>query len=426
MKKVHFMPVLRHALTMVKRTLKSYALLSVTIVMSFALLLGYLLYTDAGLYNEYKEVFALPRSVLSAFEPYLQANPQRMAVLREKAKAIGNTYSMTFSLTTGNFDTYDDASGVSVGSYSQIYCIPNHAWAVYEYWSLSPMEITWLDGKEHSDVTLGQGEALMSEGIFYALGLDEMEEPFYKIKLKGDSSLTLLTLDVRIVGLIKDEYPLRGGNGTAFDVAANPYYDFNIVVSVDTLNPAYLKEDLWNWEQYTVFWTDSPEEVGQLCDQLAFDRVSVYEEQNAALEKIRTEKENKAVIACALLLLLGINLYSSFSNALNDRKFEIGVKRAIGASGWSIVRQFLYESLIVMAANILISVALVADVFIVYKYIYERTPDFYGRLNKWVIYISPHSVAMFSICAITLTVVFSLIFAYKSTRVEIVKYLKAE
>ena len=80
------------------------------------------------------------------------------------------------------------------------------------------------------------------------------------------------------------------------------------------------------------------------------------------LETIRAQKTTKALITCAMLLILGINLYSSFSNALNERKFEIGVKRAIGASGFAIVRQFLYESLTVMVANILVSVALVVDI----------------------------------------------------------------
>ena len=41
---------------MVSRTLQSYMLLSVTIVLSFSLLLGYLLYTDPASYNKYKDI----------------------------------------------------------------------------------------------------------------------------------------------------------------------------------------------------------------------------------------------------------------------------------------------------------------------------------------------------------------------------------
>mgnify|MGYP002869020339 FL=1 len=141
---------------------------------------------------------------------------------------------------------------------------------------------------------------------------------------------------------------------------------------------------------------------------------------------MKTENRLKALICGAMLIILGINLYSCFANALNERRFEIGVKRALGASAGSIVKQFLYESLCVMAVNILVSVALVADIFIVYKFIYERTPNEYGQYFQWTIYISPHSIAMFAVCTITLTVVFSLIFAYKSTQVRIADQLKAE
>ena len=81
----------------------------------------------------------------------------------------------------------------------------------------------------------------------------------------------------------------------------------------------------------------------------------------------------------------------------------------------------MLESIIVMAANILISVVLVADAMLIYKFIQWT---FYGV--EWVAEISLYSIAMFLICAVSLTVVFSGIFAYKSSRVEIAKHLKAE
>ena len=132
------------------------------------------------------------------------------------------------------------------------------------------------------------------------------------------------------------------------------------------------------------------------------------------------------VITIALLVILGINLYSCFLNALNDRKFEVGVRRALGASKWSIVRQFLYESLLVMITNIIIAVWLVLTAAIIYKVIIECTSNEVGEFITYTLSISLYSVAMFAVCSLTLTVVFSLIFAYKTTQVKIVDYLKAE
>ena len=171
-------------------------------------------------------------------------------------------------------------------------------------------------------------------------------------------------------------------------------------------------------------YSETPEKVAALTKSMNYTSAySVYEAQNEAMKEIQAQAGNKAIIACALLVLLGINLYSSFSNAMNERKYEIGVKRAVGASAWSIVRQFLYESLLVMLANVAISIALVVNVGVLYKIFMEWQSGF---LDTYVLYLTPHSMVIFGACAVTLTVVFSLIFAYKSTQVEIVQYLKAE
>lgn len=201
-----------------------------------------------------------------------------------------------------------------------------------------------------------------------------------------------------------------------------------VVFSLDDVNPVTLPSD-YRWTRKVTFYTEEPELVSQMITEMdsALYVDAVYEDQNRALEKIQTEKSTKALVAAILLLLLGINLYSSFDNALNNRKFEIGVKRALGASAFSIVRQFFYEGLLVMIADILLSVAIVTDIAIAYKVIREAIPlDQWGTKMHFVLYISPYSIAIFVICALVLTVVFSFVFAYKSTQVQIVDYLKAE
>ena len=48
---------INHSILMVRRNLKSYLLLSVTILLSFTFLLGYFVYSDSEIYNRYKEYF---------------------------------------------------------------------------------------------------------------------------------------------------------------------------------------------------------------------------------------------------------------------------------------------------------------------------------------------------------------------------------
>lgn len=420
--------IFRHAFQMVWRMLRSYAMLSVTIVLSFSFLLGYMAFMDAQLYNKYKEWFALRRG--DVFIEVRETEGDRMQLLREKLEGMENTVSYVYyhgllgqlrtSYTLEGQDA-DSIARATLGNW-QLYLVPDYAWEAENLFDIKADGVFWLDGRE--DFTLAEDECLINQQLFYALELDQDENPVYTFPF---TSIIDWKPTFRIAGYIKSDEPLR--------VDDRGYLDYDGSMA----NCLVISAKHWNSELFNpsseaikyihmVIHSQQPEAVAQLAYQLGMrDNINtIYDMQNTALEHIRTQKQTKALITCALLLLLGINLYSSFSNALNERKFEIGVKRAIGASSWSIVRQFLYESLIVMLANILLSVALVVDGLIVYKYIYEHTPNELGTCYDWVLYVSPYTIFMFGICAVSLTVVFSLIFAYKSTQVEIVQYLKAE
>ncbi len=426
--------LLRHARIMVGRTFRSYAMLSVTIVLSFSLLLGYLVFTDSNLYNRYKDIFARDRHVITVRDNHLEQ--AKVNLLLEKAGDIGQTHTYTyFSAGVQIYgdgteftlaDTGETLSGVPVFT---VYCLPQTIFGLY-YWD-EEIPVTWLPGQERDQLSLYPGEAVMEQSWFQALGLDEQEEPVYTLCLRdrntglGGEQETFVERQVRIVGTVRTTDPI------SFDpdlsaLTLRGSYSPSLLLSAADFGPDVMPK--LGWVRTLVFYTDAPEQVQQLAESMHLDGgiSSIYQAQNKALETMRTEKRTKAVITAALLLLLGINLYSSFSNALNERKFEIGVKRALGASKWSIIRQFLYESILVMLVNILLSIVLVTDLCLIYKRIYETTPNISGLYFDWIIYASPYSVAMFALCSVTLTIVFSLIFAYKSTQVEIVEYLKAE
>ena len=430
--------VLRHAVTMVRRNLRSYRLLSVTIVMSFALLLGYLGFMDSQHYNRFKSTFAQNRNMVFLEE---KMDPALAQVLTEKAGEIGNTQSQLLYMPSwGVKMEYPLPDGEYVKfPIPRVYCVPSHVPAIYEYDSFgewwAPMEITWLDGKEHPDIHLETGEVIVDEQLYHALEMDKsgifhcmLESSYLDDPVLGHpSEYVRLQGNFTVVGTVPSKEPIQmetfeptGGVQFVGD------YEPIVIVPGTVLGPS-LQPDL-PWYAYITFVTDSPEQVAQLVNSMFPYNAAraIYESQDRATEIMRTEKGTKAMIGCVLLALLSINLYSSFSNALNDRKFEIGVKRAMGASAFSIVRQFLYESMIVMLADILLAVVIVTDGLLVYKAIYEATPDRWGVYHDWIIYISPYSIAMFVVGSVAMTVVFSLIFAYKSTQVEIVEYLKAE
>ncbi len=427
--------VTAHAVKMVGRNKRSYALLSVTIVLSFTLLLGYLCFVDSQHYNRYKQTFSFDRGRVSAV---IKSDPALDGLISKRLNELDGTSFQLLYQASGAILTFADCTletgeKVVLPYDTTIWSIPSHAAEFYtadpEWTDWLPTEINWIDGKEHEGIHLEPDEIIVDENLYRAFELDKKDyfAPAFST-FSGDNKGMPNGVRFRVVGTIPSigEMELDFGTSEGFAYVVGSYVP-EMLFSGETLNPSSCPNLFW-WSNFMIY-SDQPELVKQMINSLVQGTdpaISVYEAQDRANQIMKTENRTKALICGAMLIILGINLYSCFANALNERRFEIGVKRALGASAWSIVRQFLYESLCVMAVNILVSVALVADIFIVYKFIYERTPNEYGQYFQWTIYISPHSIAMFAVCTITLTVVFSLIFAYKSTQVRIADQLKAE
>ena len=416
--------ILKHSLTMAGRTLRSYMLLSVTIVLSFSLLLGYLGFVDSEIYNEYKHIFKINRGILKVNDGF--GTSTKFDALLEKVSQMDDTcfytvYDTWVHMSDSKFTTDDGI--ILPPRQIAVFYLSGHVWEFIRHTG-EKYDFQWIDGREHDGVDLRPGEAVLDLATFYALGLNEMAEPVYSFRYPAGGDY--LETTVKIVGIVD-----LGGSFYKQTDAGLEYNDnYSPMILLPMTGVTY--EDIAGLHpgRYAVFYSENPEKIYQLATDIGFELAlsdSVYRWQDGVRETIMTRKSTKALITCAMLLILGINLYSSFSNALSERKFEIGVKRAIGASSFAIVRQFLYESMIVMVVNILISVALVVDVGLVFRLVMQSTV---GPTNPYyqtyTLYLSPHSIGMFLTCSLTLTVVFSLIFAYKSTQVQVIDYLKAE
>ena len=426
---------LAHALRMVRRNLRSYRLLSVTIILSFSLLLAYLVFTDSRHYNRYKEIFARDRRLVFSVS---ETDPWRDRVLREKAAALGDTRSVLFYWTEGLhleipglvLDTGDRP--VDFGP-AQLLSLPGPIPELYDVTSadrygVDPIPVTWLDGGEREFVSLGPDEIIVDEGLYAAVG-ETCGGVLRCVLRSGAERENRFEGTFRIVGTVPSDAPMEFAHGEGpmeGKAVVTGGWTPRLVVSASAADPAAFPE--LSRTSVIAFFSERPELAAKLVEAVDPNgtAIGVFRAQDLANETMKTENRTKALVCGAMLLILGINLYSCFENALSDRRFEIGVKRALGASAGSIVLQFLYESLCVMLVCILLSAALVTDLLVVYKYVVEHTPDAFGRTFGWTVYVSPYSLAMFAVCVAALTVVFSLIFAYRSTRVRIADQLKAE
>lgn len=416
MSKRHKRAMLPHAAKMLWRNKTSYLMLSVTIVLSFSLLLGYLTFTDSRLYNRYKELFSAREDVVMAYS--YDKSPVHHAALATSAKKADASVTLYqyFSMTT----KLPQAQGV----YVDLYFLPAGNRPVYEMVLGNSQDfldifqyarqINPIKGK--TDFALKDNEAIINESLFRAISPDGSLPVTLGLPVTwADGKTEYWALNV--VGVCAD---LRTSNTLSYDEKGNLRGEACVYLSQDNLGE-HTAADCPVVQRITWMATSHPLELSEYAQRMGMVTYCAMEAQQQALQTIRIEKATKGVIAAVLLLLLGINLYSSFSNALEHRKYEIGVKRAIGASGWSIMKQFLLESIMIMLINILISVLMVTNGMILYK-LYQSI----FRETEWIVSISEYSVIMFLICSVVLTVLFSSLFAYKSTKVEIVQYLKAE
>lgn len=409
---------LRHAFAMVSRNRRIYAKLSVTVVLSFTLLLGYMALSDAQNYNRYAKVFSLPREVVQCYALDDAATFQTFLSQIKQNVPDAQMYDY-FSANT-------QLTGYTAQFNAECFFLPREVETVYTTDSVSSLDrnsseqfacvepISLLGNKQ--DFSLGKNEAIINQSFYDSLLAGGATEPLH-IPISfywKDGSCSMW--EVEVVGICED-------NPSLF-IRENPETGLEgctaIYLSQEQLSVGQAGE--FENPKYIAFVASSkPETVMNMGRALGLVVQGIVEAQNEARTALRTAITSKAVTAAVMLVLLAINLYSSFSNVLQTRNFEIGVKRAIGAPKSAVIRQFLYEALQVLGLDALLSVILVADGLIVNK-VYQKV----FLSVTWIAYVSPYSVAIYVLSTLALTISFGLLFAYKATQVEIVRHLKAE
>ncbi|MDO4543820.1 MAG: ABC transporter permease [Clostridia bacterium] len=411
-------PHFRHACTMVGRNGRAYIKLSVTVVLSFTLLLGYMALTDARLYNQYAKVFTLPKEVVQC---YVESDPETMRAFLNLVEAnVPNVQYYDYFSSSTELTTYEQSL------HAECFFLPQGVETLYTIDSSTTLDANAAGGTtcgepiallgDKQDFNLQKGEAIINEGFYNSLIAGGAEEPLTVLVpfYWADGSHSVWELDV--VGVCEDVHGvfirenLEDGRTSGY-------------VTV-YLSQSQLDEGAGEFEytkQIAFTSSDSPEAVMSYGRALGMVAQGVAEVQNEARTAMQNAISSKAITAAVMLALLAINLYSSFSNVLETRNYEIGIKRAIGAPQSAITRQFLYEALLVLGFDTLLSMSLVADGLIVYKAVQK----YYHEIS-WVAYVSPYSLIIYIACSLALAIAFSLLFAYKATRVEVVKHLKAE
>lgn len=130
---------------------------------------------------------------------------------------------------------------------------------------------------------------------------------------------------------------------------------------------------------------------------------------------------SKLVVMIIVMLISGINIFGAMQNSVNERKREIGIKKALGASDGEIMFGFVIENIL----NIFLSCAFALSItllgFLIYSF-YQRQILFVD----YTIFFYKDTIIMFLIFFISCTFGFSLIPAYTASQTNIIETIRVD
>ena len=399
-----------HACKMLRRNLRSYLMLSITLVFSFGVLLAYFAFSDSNSYNAYKEIMSSPREIVMAYSR--NESFEELQILNKQVmEQIPGTSSYLYPVIGTTLSQYGNI-------HTEISILPNHASMVFR--DISD-ETVFENYTSLVEVIQGQGfplkedQAIINESLYRSLSPEgALPMPLQIPFLTTDG--TYIIRQVQVVGVCKDigETPL------SYDAEGNLQGYAHVYVSQSLLEESDIHRIVQR-KPMILFHSPNPETVAAYAKHFDVVLHAVCIAQDAATGLLHMQAKDKLLIALVLYCLLSLNLYGCFSNALSDRRYEIGIKRALGASKITIVFQFFVEGLLVMLGSILISVLSISAIVALYK-LYQLIVI--G--GQWIFYVSPHSLLMFAICSVGMSLFLSLLFAFRATQTEISNQLKSE
>lgn len=396
--------ILYHSAVMIKKTIRNYLLLSITLFLSFAFFLGYLVFSDSEIFNKYKEIYSIPADyavvtldsglTFGSPEPSKEAQCILLSRLEEmKETEVSMYYQSTVFLP-------------HIGINAIVYFIPT-----------TNNSFFWYDRDNHRKFELVSGSKTFTSQ-------DQM--------LIDEESYFYLRKELNKLTMSSPEISFRTNSFRAYGVFKSPSvssFKYNKSQGAFEGTPIILipqsaVSDIDLGKINSTRLIIHSKNIKQAVNEVKKLNIAVWssmEDHQTAAEMIKADIDVKRLIIIAIYIILCLNLYGCFGNSLEARKFEIGVKRALGAGLSSIIRQFAYEGLIVCSANILLATVAVINIALGYKYYLFVTQNI-----EWIIHLSTFSITAYLISSIFLSVLLISAFVYKSSLVEIVSYLKGE
>ena len=129
----------------------------------------------------------------------------------------------------------------------------------------------------------------------------------------------------------------------------------------------------------------------------------------------------KGLLMAIIAVITGIGTFGTIKNNMADRKKELGIKRAVGATDFDILFTVVVENCFNSVVSMFLAFSLVSLILLPYG-IFQRKV----RLMDYIIYISPATVWLFIFFAFSIVLGFSMIPAYNATQVNVIDAIREE
>jgi ABC-type antimicrobial peptide transport system permease subunit len=210
----------------------------------------------------------------------------------------------------------------------------------------------------------------------------------------------------------------------------NGYLNFDIFVS-ELGFEKYDKASIRDYYYYVFYHTDSEYEklLTSVIMEGGFGSKSIPKWNYVTKDLVSYEKDilegsdlrTKTLIMLIITIVSGINVFGTLVGAIAERKREIGIKKALGASDGDIMLGFVVENVINAIIATVLAVSVVAILFLIYAY-YRRERLF----EDYTIILYPTTIILFAIFALSSTFAFSLIPSYRASKTNVVDAIRVE
>lgn len=417
--------VLSHALKMIRRNKKSYQRLFFSIFLTFSFLLMMFLIFDTTTFFKERKVLRQPSHIMEA--SFLNASKEEVA-----------RYTANLALTSG-IRFYKDRDILL----SPPYTVADSVQLIYHMIPKNFEEIVfkYYEGLDTARLSDGGKSFQNSESCYL---MEDVLPILRGIGLVKDNHIFLpiprgkevLMKSIEVQGSISFPYPDEVWTKKDKKSTDDTLFVLNEGVAQGNIH-VWLPEDLI---PYGSIHKDLGDKVKEFVSgysifvdpKYARDLATMGRQYNIITTGPELQKmsarynmmlgiDTKRLVGILVFVLLFMNLSASFTNALKDRRYEIALRRSLGASPWRILQEFFLESAIVNFSAFLLSMILVTAIWYGYRLIV-----YFRSGLRYTVFLTEGDILVYVLMFLSILIFSGIQFAFQAMQTNIVQALQGE